>query len=137
MSDHLYHTIEEKSSLFKLLSNWLTAYRARTEAWRGSGEGAPANPDIALIKEELSIVHGIIFDLTGKVQQLMASQEERLQAVQGQLSSIADGINTLQQQLADLKANNPALDDEISNIEATVKAIGEDLNPPAPAPVEG
>lgn len=108
------------------------------EAVKSSGGSINDLPaQVGFIREELSIVHGMIFDLTGKVQQLMASQEERLQAVQGQLSSIADGINTLQQQLADLKANNPALDDEISNIEATVKAIGEDLNPPAPTPVEG
>ena len=111
MSDHLYHTIEEKSSLFKLLSNWLTAYRARTEAWRGSGEGAPANPDIALIKEELSIVHGMIFQFSGKVEQFMATQEERLQAISAKIDEVLVDLGTL-------KTNNPQIEDEISAIEA-------------------
>lgn len=73
-----------------------------------------------------------INNLSRKMEEFMATQEERLQTIQGQLSGIADGINTLQQQLADLKANNPELDDEISAIEATVTAIRDDLNPPAP-----
>lgn len=73
-----------------------------------------------------------INNLSRKMEEFMATQEERLQTIQGQLSGIADGINTLQQQLADLKANNPDLDDEISAIEATVTAIRDDLNPPAP-----
>lgn len=73
-----------------------------------------------------------INNLSRKMEEFMATQEERLRTIQGQLSGIADGINTLQQQLADLKANNPELDDEISAIEATVTAIRDDLNPPAP-----
>lgn len=70
-------------------------------------------------------------NLHRKVDNFMATQEERLRTIQGQLSGIADGINTLQQQLADLKSNNPELDDEITAIEATVTAIRDDLNPPA------
>lgn len=80
-----------------------------------------------------------INNLNRKVSELMSTQEDRLKTIQGQLSGIADGINTLQQQLEDLKANNPQLDDEISAIEATVTAIRDDLNPSPPVepPVEG
>lgn len=73
-----------------------------------------------------------INNLSRKVDEFMASQEERLKTIQGQLTSVADGINTLQQQIADLKANNPELEDEIAGIESTVKGIADDLNPPAP-----
>lgn len=78
-----------------------------------------------------------INNLHRKVSEFMSTQEDRLRAIQGQLSGIAEGINTLQQQLEDLKTNNPQLDDEISAIEATVTAIRDDLAPPVveePAP---
>lgn len=82
-----------------------------------------------------------INNLDRKVDKFMASQEERLKTIQGQLSGIASGIDTLQQQIADVKANNPELEDELSGIESTVAAMRDDLNPPAPAtapaPVEG
>jgi uncharacterized phage infection (PIP) family protein YhgE len=78
--------------------------------------------------EELNLIHELINNLNGKVDEFMATQEERLQGVNTALTSIADGINTLQQQVADLKANNPALDDEISAIEGTVKTIADDIN---------
>lgn len=79
------------------------------------------NGELALIAQQLTT-------LEGKVDTLMATQEERLQAIQAGLAGVADGVNTLQQQVADLKASNPALDDEISAIEATVKGIADDIN---------
>lgn len=72
-----------------------------------------------------------INNLNGKVNEFMATQEERLKAIQEQLTSVADGINTLQDQVAELKSNNPDLDDEISGIESTLQAIKDDLNPSA------
>lgn len=77
-----------------------------------------------------------INNLHRKVDHFMSTQEERLRTIQGQLSGIADGINTLQQQLADLKTNNPELNDEISAIEDTVTSIRDDLNPPTTGPTE-
>lgn len=79
---------------------------------------------------------GIKLSALRRIEKLMATQEERLRGIQGQLTSVADGINTLQQQVADLKANNPDLDDEISGIESTLQAIKDDLNPPAEPPAE-
>lgn len=57
----------------------------------------------------------------------MATQEQRLQAIFGQLTEVKAGINTLSQQVADLKANNPQLEDEITAIEGTVTEIRDSL----------
>lgn len=116
------HAIEKTGSLYELINNWLIAYRARTEAWKGSDEGS-TNPDIGLIKEEVSIVHGMIFDLTRKVDEFMATQEERLQA-------ILVAVKNVKQMLADLKNNNPAIEDEITAIEQELAPATE------PAPTE-
>jgi archaellum component FlaC len=89
-----------------------------------------------LILDLIEDTDGPISNLIRKVETSMATQEERLRTIQGQMTSIADGINKLQAQLADLKVNNPELDDEISAIETTAKEIGEDLNPSTPAPTE-
>jgi len=105
MSDHLIHGIEEKGGLFKLLNNWLIAYRARTEAWQGSSEGAgtgaggSTNPTIDLIKQELSIVHGMIFDLTGKVE----SMSTNIDRIEKEAADIAADVPVIKQALEDLK----------------------------------
>jgi archaellum component FlaC len=75
-----------------------------------------------------SEVLNAINNLNRKVDEFMATQEERLQGIQTALTGVADGVNTLQQQIADLKAANPALEDEISAIESTVKGIADDIN---------
>lgn len=77
--------------------------------------------DVALIKDELSTIHQLTFELTGKVETLMATQEERLQA-------ILVAVKSVKQMLAELKANNPAIEDEISAIEAELAPATE---PPA------
>ena len=156
MSDHLYHAIEEKSSLFKLLNNWLIAYRARTEAWQGSGEGAPANPDIALIKQELSLVHGMIFDLTGKVD----SMSTNIDKIEKAAAALAEDVGLVKTAVTDLRTASDAMKAEIASLKeqiaqgaldqtrldaaaATLTKVDEDLDavvlPPAPppAPVEG
>lgn len=79
-------------------------------------------------------------NLTRKVDDFMATQEERLRGVKTKLDAIQSGIDKIQQQLADLKTNNPALEDEIAAIEATAAAIDTDVNPvvepPPPPPDE-
>jgi septal ring factor EnvC (AmiA/AmiB activator) len=107
------HEVNPKTFLSGVLEAFLNAYRDRTDKWSQSDN---------------SQVLGAINNLSRKVDEFMATQEERLQGVNTALSSIAEGINTLQQQVADLKQNNPALDDEISAIEGTVKAIADDIN---------
>lgn len=103
--------------------------------------------NLMLMKEEVTIIHKLVADsaggadgsvltaienLNGKVDEFMATQEERLRAVKGKLDAIQTGVDTIQQQLADLKANNPELEDEIAAIEATAAAIDTDVNPAAP-----
>lgn len=91
----------------------------------------------ALTDTRLENIHGLIFELTRKVDEFMATQEERLRAIKAKLDAIQTGVDKIQQQLADLKANNPELDDEISAIEETAAAIDTDVNPAAvPPPVE-
>lgn len=53
---------------------------------------------------------GPITNLQRKVNELMATQEERLQA-------ILVAVQNVKQMLADLKVNNPAIEDEIAAIE--------------------
>ena len=145
--------IEKHGSIFNLLQAFLDAYEARTDVLSGgdtpnletiiemlrSVAGMPA--ELALIKDELSLVHGLVTssrvpelltavnNLTGKVEELMAKQEERLKAIQAALPAIQDGIDKLQAQVEELKSNNPDLEDELTGIEQTLAAIGEDLNP--------
>lgn len=78
-----------------------------------------------------------INNLDRKVDEFMATQEERLRGVKTKLDAIQTGVDKIQQQLADLKANNPELDDEISAIEATANAIDTDVNPVVEPPAEG
>jgi ABC-type transporter Mla subunit MlaD len=115
MSDEI-HEIRKSGNIFFLLNTFLGAYSRRTDVL---GKLSSSNNS-----EILTAIN----NLDRKVDEFMATQEERLQGVNTALSSIADGINTLQQQVADLKASNPALDDEISAIEGTVKAIADDIN---------
>lgn len=113
-------TIPSDSRLFRLLGDWLTAYEDRTQQWSQS--------DNSQVLEAIN-------KLDRKVDEFMATQEERLRGVQEGLNAIAEGINKLQQQVADLKTNNPELEDEIGGIEATVKQIADDITgvvPPAP-----
>lgn len=92
---------------------------------------------LSSMETELGIIsqavegEGGITDLIRKVEKSMSTQEERLKTIQGQMTSIADGINKLQEQLAQLRINNPELEDEIAAMEATTKAIADDLNPPS------
>ena len=70
-----------------------------------------------------------INNLSRKVDEFMATQEERLRGVKTKLDAIQSGVDTIQQQLAELKANNPDIEDEIAAIEATAAAIDTDVNP--------
>lgn len=111
-----------------------------------SSASVPA--ELALVKEELSTIHALLADdpnvllaintLTRKVNEFMATQEERLREVKTKLDAIQSGIDKIQQQLAELKTNNPELEDEIAAIEATANAIDTDVNPvvepPPPSP---
>lgn len=136
--DITFITVDHKSGLFGLLQKFLTAYDRRTDVLANTSQ----LPDLTLISSRLELIHGLVFNIDRKVDEFMATQEERLQAIQSGLAGVAEGVNTLQQQIADLKASNPALDDEISAIEATVKGIADDINgvvtePPVEPPVEG
>lgn len=96
---------------------------------------------LGFVKEELSIVHGLISEainnFNGKAEEFMATQEERLRGVKTKLDAIQTGVDKIQGQLAELKRNNPELDDEISAIEETAGAIHTDVNPVVePPPVE-
>lgn len=119
-------TIPSDSRLFRLLGDCLTAYKDRTEQWSQS--------DNSQVLEAIN-------KLDRKVDEFMATQEERLKGIQSALTSIAEGVNTLQQQVAELKANNPELEDEIAGIEGTVKGIADDINGVVPGggepPTEG
>lgn len=64
-----------------------------------------------------------VINLSRKVDQFMATQEERLQA-------ILTAVKNVKQMLTELKANNPAIEDEITAIEA-------ELAPAEPQPGEG
>lgn len=70
-----------------------------------------------------SEVLNAINNLNRKVDELMATQEERLQA-------ILTAVKNVKQMLIDLKTNNPAIEDEIAAIEA-------ELAPAAEPPAEG
>jgi len=146
----LVHIIEKPGSLFALLTEWLNAYKARTEAWKGSGEGSatPANPDIDLIKQELSIVHGMIFDLTGKVDS-MSTNIDRIEKEAADLAAdvpvIKQALEDLKTLVSDLKAQlaQGALDQaRLDAAAASLEKVDDDLDtlttPPTPlAPVEG
>lgn len=60
-----------------------------------------------------------INNLTRKVDEFMATQEERLQA-------ILVAVKNVKQMLADLKANNPAIEDEIAAIESELAPAAEE-----------
>ena len=62
-----------------------------------------------------------------EIKTLMATQEERLQA-------IAAKIDEVLSDLAELKANNPQIEDEISAIEAKLSIGGEPEPEPTPEP---
>jgi len=70
-----------------------------------------------------SEVLNAINNLNRKVDEFMATQEERLQA-------ILVAVKNVKQMLADLKANNPAIEDEITAIET-------ELAPAAETPPQG
>ena len=112
MSDKI-HEIRKGGNLFFLINAFIGAYNRRTDKQSGADNS-----------EVLTAIN----NLTRKVDEFMATQEERLKGVQTALTSIAEGVNTLQQQVADLKANNPDLEDEIAGIEGTVKGIADDIN---------
>ena len=92
-------------------------------------------PDLGFINAKLDLIQGLIenegpiTNLTRKVDEFMATQEERLRGVKTKLDAIQSGVDKIQQQLADLKVNNPELEDEIAAIEATAAAIDTDVNP--------
>lgn len=104
---------------------------------------------LGFLKEEISIIHGLLAEgtengavltavnnLNGKVDEFMATQEERLRGVKAKLDAIQAGVDKIQEQLATLKANNPELEDEIAAIEETANAIDTDVNPVVAPPVE-
>ena len=72
-----------------------------------------------------SQVLNAINNLDRKVDEFMATQEERLQA-------ILVAVKNVKQMLADLKANNPAIEDEIGAIEAELAPAPEPEPGPAP-----
>lgn len=86
------------------------------------------------INQKLDAVFKAINNLDRKVDEFMATQEERLRGVKAKLDAIQAGVDKIQQQLSDLKTNNPELEDEIAAIEATAAAIDTDVNPVAPEP---
>lgn len=155
-TDKLVQEIEKQGNVYFLLNAFIGAYNRRTDVLaKGTGSDVSAKldeileavrgvqlPDVGFINAKLDLAlellegdNGVIKTITNlqrEVSESMATQEERLRAIQGQMTSIADGVNKLQAQLADLKLNNPELDDEISAIETTAKEIGEDLNPSTP-----
>lgn len=106
----MYLRIDSDSSLYKLLTTCLEAYRERTERWSNE-----------------SVLHAID-QLDRKVEIFMATQEERLQ-------EILVAIKNVKQMLADLKVNNPAIEDEIKAIEDELAPAPEPT--PEPAPPEG
>lgn len=109
------HGIRHEGSLWTLLCEFLEAYKARTEMM---GSQANVAADLALLKEEVSTMHGLTFEIKGKVEELMATQEERLQA-------ILVAVKNVKQMLADLKVSNPAIEDEIAAIEAELAPAAE------------
>src|SRR5690348_4704919 len=62
---------------------------------------------ISLKSNNNSEVLTAINNLSRKVDEFMATQEERLRAVKTKLDAIQAGVDKIQQQLADLKKNNP------------------------------
>lgn len=72
-----------------------------------------------------------LIQLERRLRNIMASQEERLKAIEASLVTIAAGIQTLKDQLATLKGDNPEIEDEITAIEQTVTGMGAALAPPA------
>jgi len=88
-------------------------------------------PDLGFISAKLDLIIGLIenegpiTNLTRKVDELMATQEERLQA-------ILAAVKSVKQMLADLKVNNPQIEDEITAIEAELAPATE----PTPTPTE-
>lgn len=87
-------------------------------------------PDLGFINAQLDLIQGLIenegpiTNLSRKVDDFMATQEERLQ-------TILVAVKSVKQMLADLKVNNPQIEDEIAAIEAELAPAPE----PTPEPV--
>lgn len=116
--------------LVQIDANQFATFLLRLDAM--SGRVGPANNDLSLYQIlshiERTLFEGLktlaqpgnggdnaqvlaaINNLSGKVDEFMATQEERLQA-------ILVAVKNVKQMLADLKANNPAIEDEIAAIE--------------------
>lgn len=76
-----------------------------------------------------------INNLSRKVDTFMATQEERLRALAGQVTTIQEGVDRLQAEFETFKANNPQLEDEIAGLEAAIGALASDVAPaPEPTP---
>lgn len=123
MSADKVHEIKKNGNIYYLINAFIGAYNRRTDTLSGGGDN--------------SQVLQAINNLSRKVDEFMATQEERLREVKTKLDNIQSGVDRTQEQLAELKRNNPDLDDEISAIEATVSAIDTDVNPVIEPPVGG
>jgi|SRR5688572_23728588 len=71
-----------------------------------------------------------------RIEQKMATQEERLQAAIGKLETIQAGVDRIQDELEAVKANNPAIEDELAGVEAALEALASDVAAPAEEPTE-
>lgn len=74
-------------------------------------------PDLGFINAKLDLIQGLIenegpiTNLSRKVDEFMATQEERLQAISTKIDEVLSDLATL-------KVNNPQIEDEISAIES-------------------
>lgn len=142
------HKVPDKSNLDGLLGGLIGAINRHadaiapvdsslTEALKGGNQqqfeaivamlrnlaGVPAQ--LSLVKEELSIIHGLVAggggdngsvltavnNLDRKVDEFMATQEQRLQAISAKIDEVLSDLATL-------KENNPQIEDEIAAIES-------------------
>lgn len=89
---------------------------------------------LAVIKQGMTGGNSDLKPILERIEQQMATQEERLQAVGASLVKVQEGVDRIQASLEALKASNPALEDEISSIEAQVAALGADVAEATPEP---
>jgi DnaJ-domain-containing protein 1 len=83
----------------------------------------PNNLHALLVQLADGLSGAAIINSLERIEEAMATQEERLQA-------ILVAVQNVKQMLADLKVNNPAIEDEITAIEAELAPAAE------PAPTE-
>ena len=132
--------MDKKGNLYQLLNNFISAYNHRTTVMVGTSSPkldaiidmlrgmASAPADLALVKEELSVIHGLvqsggapelltaINNLTGKVN-VMADAIDRIEK---EAADAAENVGLVRAAVEDLKTASAAMQAEIAALKEQV-----------------